>query len=62
MSLILPISFLATFVCLLVGIDWPLFQQLSFVGAALAATVLACSFEAWSCQERPVRIEDHERP
>jgi hypothetical protein len=61
MSVILPILFLVMFVCVLVGIDWPLFQQLSFVGAALAATVLVCSFEAWSCQERPVRIEDRER-
>jgi hypothetical protein len=58
MSPILPISFLATLLCVLVAIDWPLYQQILFVGAALSATVWACSLEAWSCQEAPVRSED----
>jgi hypothetical protein len=58
MSPILPISFVATLLCVLVAIDWALYQQILFVGAALSATVLVCSLEAWSCQEAPVRSED----
>jgi hypothetical protein len=61
MSPILPISFVATLLCVLVAIDWPLYQQILFVGAALWATVWVCALEAWSCQEVPVRRED-ERP
>jgi hypothetical protein len=61
MSPILPISFVATLLCVLVAIDWPLYQQILFVGAALSATVWVCALEAWSCQEAPVRTED-ERP
>ena len=53
MSPILPISFVATLVCVLVAIDWALYQQILFVGAALSATVWVCSLEAWSCQEAP---------
>jgi hypothetical protein len=34
------------------------FQQLLFVGAAVAATVLVCSLEAWSSRELPMRSED----
>ena len=59
MSPILPISFVATLLCVLVAIDWPLYQQILFVGAALSATVWVCALEAWSCQEAPVRSEDH---
>jgi hypothetical protein len=62
MSLILPISFLVTLLCVLLAIDWALYQQILFVGAALAATVWACSLEAWSCQEAPVRSEDERGP
>ena len=51
MSPILPISFVATLLCVLVAIDWALYQQILFVGAALSATVWVCSLEAWSCQE-----------
>ena len=57
MSPILPISFVATLICVLVAIDWALYQQVLFVGAALSATVWACSLEAWSSQA-PVRSED----
>jgi hypothetical protein len=57
MSPILPISFLATLLCVLVAIDWPLYQQILFVGAALSATVWVCALEAWSCQA-PVTSED----
>jgi hypothetical protein len=57
MSPILPISFVVTLLCVLVAIDWALYQQILFVGAALSATVWACSLEAWSCQA-PVRSED----
>jgi hypothetical protein len=57
MSPILPISFVATLLCVLVAIDWALYQQVLFVGAALSATVWVCSLEAWSCQA-PVRSED----
>jgi hypothetical protein len=59
MSPILPISFVVTLLCVLVAIDWALYEQILFVGAALSATVWACSLEAWSCQT-PVRSE-HER-
>jgi hypothetical protein len=58
MSPVLPISFLATLLCVLFAIDWALYQQVLFVGAALSATVWACALEAWSCQEAPVRTED----
>ena len=58
MSPILPISFVATLLCVLVAIDWALYQQILFVGAALSATVWVCSLEAWSCQEAPARSED----
>jgi hypothetical protein len=58
MSLILPISFVVTLLCVLVAIDWALYQQILFVGAALSATIWACSLEAWSCREAPVRSED----
>ena len=51
MSPILPISFVATLLCVLVAIDWALYQQILFVGAALSATVWVCALEAWSCQE-----------
>jgi hypothetical protein len=57
---LVPISFLATLLSVLAAIDWPLFEQLLFVGAAAAATVLICSFEAWSFRERPVRTDDEE--
>ena len=58
MSPILPISFVATLLCVLVAIDWALYQQILFVGAALSATVWVCALEAWSCQEGPARTED----
>jgi hypothetical protein len=34
------------------------FNQLLFVGAAVAVTVLVCSFEAWSAREAPGPQED----
>ncbi|HEY5205981.1 MAG TPA: hypothetical protein VIJ63_15455, partial [Roseiarcus sp.] len=58
MSPILPISFVATLLCVLVAIDWAWYQQVLFVGAALSATVWVCSLEAWSCQEAPAKTED----
>jgi hypothetical protein len=58
MSVILPISFVATLLCVLLAIDWPLYQQVLFLGAALSATVWACSVEAWSCEAASVRGED----
>ena len=58
MSLLLPISFLLTLLCVLGAIDGLAFQQLLFVGAAVAATMLVCSLEAWSSQGLPVRSED----
>jgi hypothetical protein len=57
MSAIVPISFVLTLVCVLVAIDWALYQQLLFVGAAVSATVWACSLEAWSCQPAPARSD-----
>jgi hypothetical protein len=62
MSPILPISFVATLLCVLVAIDWALYQQILFVGAALSATVWVCSLEAWSCQEAPAKSEDERGP
>jgi hypothetical protein len=59
MSLVLPISFLLTLVCLFGAIDGPRFQQLLFAGAAAAAIIAVCSLEAWSARgEVPVRSED----
>jgi hypothetical protein len=58
MSLVLPISFLVTLLCLFGAIDGALFRQLLFAGAAAAATVMVCSIEAWSAREVPVRSED----
>ena len=58
MSSILPISFLATLLCVLVAIDWALYQQILFVGAALSATVWVCSLEAWSTQAPPASADD----
>ena len=60
MSIVLPISFFATLLCVLVAIDWALYQQLLFVGAALSATVWVCSLEAWSTQ-RPAASGEAER-
>jgi len=61
MSLILPISFLVTLLCVFGAIEGTLFQQLMFVGAALSATILICSFEAWSAREILVRADDESR-
>jgi hypothetical protein len=58
MSPVLPISFLITLLCAIGAIEGVLFQQLLFVGAAVAATILVCSFEAWTCQGAAVRGED----
>ena len=58
MSPILPISFLLTLLCAFGAVEGVLFQQLMFVGAALSATVLVCSLEAWSAREIPVRSDD----
>jgi hypothetical protein len=58
MSPILPISFLVTLLCAFGAVEGVLFQQLLFVGAALSATILVCSFEAWSAREIPVRSDD----
>ena len=61
MSLILPISFVATLLCVLVAIDWALYQQILFVGAALSATVWVCSLEAWSTQATPMSEDERSR-
>jgi hypothetical protein len=58
MSPILPISFLLTLLCAFGAIEGVHFQQLMFVGAALSATVLVCSLEAWSAREVPVRSDE----
>ncbi len=58
MSPILPISFLVTLLCAFGAVEGLLFQQLLFVGTALSATILVCSFEAWSAREIPVRSDD----
>jgi hypothetical protein len=57
MSPTLPISFLVTLLCAFGAVQGVLFQQLLFAGAALSATILVCSFEAWSAREIPVRID-----
>ena len=61
MSLILPISFVVTLLCVLVAIDWALYQQVLFVGAALSATVWVCSLEAWSAQAAPTNEDEPSR-
>jgi hypothetical protein len=43
------------------AVEGALFQQLMFVGAALSAMILVCSFEAWSAREIPVRSDDETR-
>ena len=58
MSIVLPVSFLATLLCVLVAIDWALYQQLLFVGAALSATVWVCSLEAWATQGPPANADE----
>jgi hypothetical protein len=58
MSLVLPISFLLTLLCLFGAIDGALFRQLLFAGAAAAGTVMVCSLEAWSAREVRMRNED----
>ena len=40
------------------AVEGALFQQLLFVGAALSATILVCSLEAWSAREIPMRSDD----
>lgn len=62
MSPILPISLLLTLLCAFGAVEDVLFQQLMFVGAALSATVLVCSLEAWSAREIPVRSDDERTP
>jgi hypothetical protein len=61
MSPILPISFLLTLLRAFGAFEGVLFQQLLFVGAALSATILICSFEAWSAREIPVRTDDESK-
>jgi hypothetical protein len=61
MSPILPISFLITMACAFGAVEGVLFPQLMFVGAALSATILICSLEAWSAREIPVRSDDEIR-
>ena len=61
MSPILPISLLVTVLCMFGAIEGVLFQQLLFVGAAFAATVLVCSVEAWSAREAPAPSEDERK-
>jgi hypothetical protein len=61
MSPILPISLLVTVLCIVGAIDGVLFQQLLFVGAAVAATVLVCSVEAWSAREAPAASGDERK-
>jgi hypothetical protein len=61
MSPILPISFLLTLLCALGAVEGVLFQQLMFVGAALSATILVCSVEAWSAREIPARTDDERK-
>ena len=58
---ILPISFLVTLLCAFGAVEGVLFQQLMFVGAAISATILVCSVEAWSAREIPVRSDDETR-
>jgi hypothetical protein len=53
MSPILPISLLVTVLCMFGAIEGVLFQQLLFVGAAVAATILVCSVEAWNAGAAP---------
>jgi hypothetical protein len=43
------------------AIEGVLFQQLLFVGAAVAATISVCSVEAWSAREAPAPGEDERR-
>jgi hypothetical protein len=61
MSPVLPISLMLTVLCILGAIYGVLFQQLLFVGAAVSATVLVCSLEAWTTQEQPVQSKDERR-
>ena len=61
MSPILPISFLVTVLCAFGAVEGVLSQQLMFVGAALSATILVCSLEAWSAREIAVRGDDELR-
>jgi hypothetical protein len=58
MSPILPISFLVTLLCAFGAVQGVVFQQLLFAGAALSATILVCSLEAWSAREILVRSDD----
>jgi hypothetical protein len=58
---ILPISFLLTLLYAFGAVWGVLFQQLLFMGAVLSATILVCSFEAWSAREIPVRSDDEIR-
>jgi hypothetical protein len=62
MSIIVPISFVVALLCVLVAIDWALYQQILFVGVALAATVWACSFDARSYREAQITGEDERSP
>jgi hypothetical protein len=61
MSPILPISFLVTLLCAFGAVEGAPFRQLMFVGAAISATILICSVEAWSAREIPVRSDDETR-
>jgi hypothetical protein len=61
MSAILPISFLVTLLCAYGAVEGVLFQQFMFVGAALSATMMVCSLEAWSAREIPARSDDEIR-
>ena len=62
MSPILPISLLITVLCIIGAVEGVLFQQLLFVGAAVSATILVCSIEAWSAREAPLLAEDERAP
>jgi len=61
MSPILPISFLLTLLCAFGAVEGVLFQQAMFAAAALSATILVCSVEAWSAREIPLRSDERKR-
>jgi hypothetical protein len=61
MSPILPISFLVTLLCAFEAVQGVLFQKLMFAGAALSATILVCSLEAWRAREIAVRSDDERK-
>jgi hypothetical protein len=62
MSAVVLISGAITVCCLVLAVDWAIYQQLLLVLAAVSAIVLVASLEAWDRHGTPPSTEHEPRP